>query len=554
MATIALYASQINQMPGLINNVKKSVTDYNSELSALRSRTLTINQSVCNMDEIISSIQTSTQTQEQKIAALDSFSQNMEQFISDVVRIDSDVADVINQLKNDFYTQYNHLKPESEKGIFEKIGDGLEAAWEWCKEHWKLIVTIVLVIVAVVLICTGVGGPFAAIILGACKGLIAGAISGGLIGGFSSLAAGGSFWEGFENGAFSGALTGALFGGLGAGGQMFGQAFGHSCRAFDIIGAVAKVSGVLSTGMTVFDLAAWGAGLLFGQDNFLTTFNARLHESTAYNIFQFGVSAVAVFSGSAYRTMKPMPKVCFVAGTMIATINGLVAIENIKEGDKVLSTNTDTFETTHKSVLDTYIRKTSLLIHVWVDGKKTSVTPNHPYWVIGKGWVNAGELSAGDQLRKPEGDLVSIQRIEFEELKTSVTVYNFEVEDFHTYYAGDISVLVHNANCKYEVLDDGSVDITDWGDYPEGYPKPSGKGIRLIDGDEYTTAQRQGYANNRVIHDADASLKGMDIHHVTPIKFGGHPTDPSNLIPLSRPEHAILTTWWRELQRQLENL
>ena len=37
MATIALYAGRINQMPGLINDLNKSVTDYKSELAALKS-------------------------------------------------------------------------------------------------------------------------------------------------------------------------------------------------------------------------------------------------------------------------------------------------------------------------------------------------------------------------------------------------------------------------------------------------------------------------------------------------------------------------------------
>jgi len=55
MATITLYAGKINQMPGLINEVKKSVVDYKSELSALRKKTLNINRSVCNLDEVISS-------------------------------------------------------------------------------------------------------------------------------------------------------------------------------------------------------------------------------------------------------------------------------------------------------------------------------------------------------------------------------------------------------------------------------------------------------------------------------------------------------------------
>ena len=43
-----------------------------------------------------------------------------------------------------------------------------------------------------------------------------------------------------------------------------------------------------------------------------------------------------------------------------------------------------------------------------------------------------------------------IEKIDHETLETPVTVYNFQVEDFHTYYAGSVCVLVHNA--KYEPM------------------------------------------------------------------------------------------------------
>ncbi len=147
MATIALYASKINTMPGLIQDVKKSVTDYQSELSALKKKSLQINKSVCNLDDIISSISTSTQTQEQEITSLENLSNNIEQFTSDVNRIDMDVADVINQRKDDFYNEYNYLKPDSEKNGWEKFCDACKAVGEWCKEHWKeIFVTVVIVI------------------------------------------------------------------------------------------------------------------------------------------------------------------------------------------------------------------------------------------------------------------------------------------------------------------------------------------------------------------------------------------------------------------------
>ncbi len=150
MATIELYAKQINQMPRLIQEAKKSVTDYKAELSRLQTKSLSINRSVCNLDSVISSIQSSTQTQEQTIASLDAFYQNSENFIADVVRIDGNLADVINERKDNFYDQYNYLKPENllEK-IWSSCKSGLKKVGQWCREHWKEIVTAIIVIAAI---------------------------------------------------------------------------------------------------------------------------------------------------------------------------------------------------------------------------------------------------------------------------------------------------------------------------------------------------------------------------------------------------------------------
>ena len=90
----------------------------------------------------------------------------------------------------------------------------MKSACEWCKEHWKLIATIVIVAVAVVLICTGVAAGAGAMLLGACWGSILGACIGGVAGGINSKMHGGSFLDGFEDGAFSGAIGGATGGAI----------------------------------------------------------------------------------------------------------------------------------------------------------------------------------------------------------------------------------------------------------------------------------------------------------------------------------------------------
>ncbi|MDR2493463.1 MAG: HINT domain-containing protein, partial [Coriobacteriales bacterium] len=266
---------------------------------------------------------------------------------------------------------------------------------------------------------------------------------------------------------FTGALTGALFGGLGGAGQLFGQAFGGSCRIFTAMGIAAKASGGLSLGMGAFDLAAWGAGIL-APSNAFTAFNQQLHESDGYNMFQFSISALAVFSGSAYNTMRPIPRTCFVAGTMVHTATGLVAIESIKAGDRVTATNPDTFEVAEMAVVEAYVREVTTLVQLSVGGELVSTTADHPFFVEGRGFVAAGELQAGDVLVSASGGALPAESARHESLDEPVTVYNFQVEDFHTYHVGTLGILVHNA--KYPT---NPVDLLQ-----QGYEETTPAGMR----------------------------------------------------------------------------
>ena len=139
--------------------------------------------------------------------------------------------------------------------------------------------------------------------------------------------------------------------------------------------------------------------------------------------------------------------VCFVAGTSVLTSVGLVAIENISIGDWVWSENSDTGERELKQVVQTFVNKTNELVHVYVNDEEIVTTPEHPFYVQQKGWTSAIELRAGDILVLQNGKYVVVEKIQHEILEKPVTVYNFEVEDFHTYYVGRSSILVHNL-CK----------------------------------------------------------------------------------------------------------
>ena len=132
---------------------------------------------------------------------------------------------------------------------------------------------------------------------------------------------------------------------------------------------------------------------------------------------------------------------------MIASSVGLVPIEDIKSGDKVWATNPETGETVLKEVVQTFRNEANELVHVTVNGEEIICTPTHPFYVPVKGWTASCELRAGDRLQLVNGEYVVVEQVQHEILESPVTVYNFEVADFHTYYVGDTRVLVHN-KCK----------------------------------------------------------------------------------------------------------
>ena len=87
-----------------------------------------------------------------------------------------------------------------------------------------------------------------------------------------------------------------------------------------------------------------------------------------------------------------------------------------------------------KRVVETYVNETDELTHVFVDGEEIIATPSHPFYCPTKGWTDASHLRAGDILVLVNGEYVVVEKVQHELLERPVKVYNFQVEDYHTYY------------------------------------------------------------------------------------------------------------------------
>ena len=554
MATIALYKSKINAMPNLVSGIKASILSAKVELFNLGLKMASVDTAICNLEETTSEIRAATELMEGRAEKLEQFRSKVEDFIELTVDTDQDAAETVNQNKDDFYDKYDYLKPDCEKSGWEKFCDGLEAVASWCKKHWKLIVTIVIVAVAIVLLVVPGVGP---ILSAAAMGALIGAASGGLMGGLSSAMNGGSFWEGFEEGAFSGAITGAITGALGGAGSMLGSSCKFAATAVGRIfnaamPTVFKISTAISLSMGGFDLLSFGLSFI-DADNPITRLNQQLHSSKLYNGFQFGVGMLAAFSGGFTKGMQN--QTCFVAGTLVLTANGLMAIENIRVGDKVIATDPETFETSEKKVTEAFARKVNFLIHLVVGGEEIITTPNHPFYVKDRGFVNAGELLIGDCLISLSKNEAFVERYQTEITETPIDVYNIKVEDYHTYYVGCNRIFVHNANCRLIENSDGSYDAElsykdDW--TPEQRAEADSKCKILSEADTRKTdvsGKRNPYNTSR-FRKNQAISSSQDVDHMVDLQLNGKDI-PSNMWGLDKSVNRSLGTQINSLIKNL---
>lgn len=135
---------------------------------------------------------------------------------------------------------------------------------------------------------------------------------------------------------------------------------------------------------------------------------------------------------------------CFVAGTQVQTVNGLVNIEDIKLGDMVYSIDL----TTDTKVVNpvTWVQGTRYIdatYTIYAGDEKVVTTYEHPFYVIGKEWVAAEDLVKGDKIKTVDGE-VAITDIVYTQLDAPVQVYNFTVDGTHNYLISETGLLVHN--------------------------------------------------------------------------------------------------------------
>src|SRR5262249_15929872 len=126
---------------------------------------------------------------------------------------------------------------------------------------------------------------------------------------------------------------------------------------------------------------------------------------------------------------------CFAAGTPLLTPEGSKPIEQYHEGDQVLSrAEDDPFGQVQAKVVLAVFAHDGYVLQLRVAGRVIRTTAEHPFWVVGKGWLPANKMAEGAQLLTPEGEHVAVEQVA--QTIEHVRVYNLRVAGFKTYFVG----------------------------------------------------------------------------------------------------------------------
>jgi hypothetical protein len=284
-------------------------------------------------------------------------------------------------------------------------------------------------------------------------------------------------------------------------------------------------------------------------------------------------------------------KACFVAGTPVATKDGLKNIEDLVSGDEVWAYNEQTGETALKPILNAFEREADAIIKLVVDEEEIETTPEHPFFVDGV-WKEAGLIEIGNTVQLLNGKAAIVKNIihKFDyELQPTIAgedvieedyqltkVFNIEVEAWHTYFVGKKNVLVHNMVCVREVVEGilkGKKILL------EGFTKESMLYIKrskegLDDLRKAFNSKERGAFLKKIAGDSenikklkdagitDDQLKllkdgkvpdGYQVHHKKPIDDGGDNSFDNLVLIKNDPYHKSLTNLQNDLTRGMKS-
>lgn len=174
-----------------------------------------------------------------------------------------------------------------------------------------------------------------------------------------------------------------------------------------------------------------------------------------------------------------------------------------------------------------------------IDVEIIQCTETHPFKVKDKGWVNASDLKPHDVVYTKDWYTATVKSVNLIEFDDPIEVFNFEVEDCHTYFVGNSYILVHNANCHDSAC----------GKQRRDYWK--GEAQKIVDNDNFGASMKTYSATDDNIArmvEGKAPIrwdgKSVQLHHVDGIAI-----NPNKFVEVTKATHDSIHTFLRAMAK-----
>jgi hypothetical protein len=234
----------------------------------------------------------------------------------------------------------------------------------------------------------------------------------------------------------------------------------------DLLEAIASAGGLQLTNYHTYpDLMAQAYQNRFGEAGFLaspkifffTLFNPNEVAAGIVQAEQQRVSALTgVLAGLAAQKMAAgaLGGPCsFANDTLVATADGPKPITAVEEGELIYAYNEATGKVGLYPVTAELAHLDRQIVTLVISGERIVTTPEHPFYTTANGWTPAGTLQVGDEIRRADSGVGTVQTIAVAERPQ--VMYNLTVADAHTFFVGTNQWLVHN-QCNNSPLGRGS--------------------------------------------------------------------------------------------------
>ncbi|HEX2912230.1 MAG TPA: RHS repeat-associated core domain-containing protein [Chloroflexia bacterium] len=262
--------------------------------------------------------------------------------------------------------------------------------------------------------------------------------------------------------------------------------------------------------------------------------------STAANEVD-GEVAGEVASGIEETSVGSSGSFCsFSADTPVALANGdEKPIGDLKVGDEVLAYDQSTGSNGSYPVEAVLVHDDQAIEYITLDsnqGEQLETTPEHPFYTQDRGWVGAGDLHEGEQVRKADGSYGVVKTIRI--VKRVQRMYNLTIKHAHTFFVGKLRWLVHNSCGDAPYGFNSADDFSDFGKTlhnglrDAGYEADAVLQGSAVTGKSWSTGAPFGSNSDfdvGLISD-DLFIKGLDV------AGDYYKTEPDRIGPL-QPEH-----------------